>query len=159
MRYEWEIRSWVSRTIGWFVRKDALVAWIYSLLIPLENLHLKFIAKNVDLDFRTNYNSQQKVFAALLNNVFGTETIRVETSSDLIPPFYVYYKIEAKPKKYLFFKSESKPSRFTRFKSESNPSNNFIVYAPASLASDEARLRAWINYYKLAGKNYIIIYE
>lgn len=53
---------------------------------------------------------------------------------------------------------EVQESDFVRYLSEYNMSAGFIVNVPNTITLDETRLRAIIEYYKLAGRPYEIIY-
>lgn len=62
------------------------------------------------------------------------------------------------PKKYIFQPQENEPMYLdTVYLGEENPINyKFIVNVPAAYVFSEPNLRAKIDYYKLAGKKYII---
>lgn len=161
INYEWDISAWVNRMLVDFLRTAKQKAWLEVLLSPLADLHALFLLVNADIDLKTRYNSQQKRFAAVLNLKLdpAQNRIRVITGSDAKPLPYTYFKNEGKPKRYIYFNDEGATPPHIYFEHEHFDQALFIVFAPASLAADEIRLKAWINYFKLANTSYIIIYE
>ena len=160
MNYSWNIFNWLNRYLVNFQAKSVQLAWLRSLLKPVQELHDKFIQFNTNINQITKYNSQQKVFAALLNKIFDNDLkrIRIVTSSEFKPRTYIFYKSEAKPLVKIYYKSEDMP-RFIYSKSEILINSTFIVYAPQSIDVNESRLKAFVNLYKLANTNYTIVYE
>jgi hypothetical protein len=162
MKYSWNIRLWIEKTLPWFMAMPTRIAWLYVLLKPLENIHARFTSLNTDLDLKVKYSSQQLLFAAVLNKIFdnGLKRIRVQTDSDSLPVIYVKFKAEdVVPQLYSYLKSEAKPVKYIYNKSEYDNTAGFTVYVPNSLSGIEPRIRGWIDYYKLAEKTYTIIYE
>lgn len=160
MNFSWNIFNWLNRYLVKFQAQSVQLAWLRSLLKPVQELHTDFIQFNERINQITKYNSQQKVFASLLNKVFDNDLkrIRIVTSTESKTRTYIFYKSESKPLKNIYFKSEDQP-RFIYSKNEILLNSTFIVYAPLSISVSESRLRAFINLYKLANTNYTIIYE
>lgn len=159
--YNWDIRDWLIR-LDWRLRnRDEHIAWLYVILKPLTSLHARFLDVNASVDYRVLFNSQQRIFSDALNDLFDSEDrrIRVVTGTDDIPRTFTYYKSEVNTPRYAYYENEAGTERFTFFTSESAQLAKFIVYVPSALSGDETRIRAWINYYKLADKTYTIIYE
>lgn len=161
MKYTWNIRFWVERILPSFLRKPIQIAWIYSLLKPLDDLNQDFLDKVLFLDRKSKFNSQQMKFAHVLNDVFDSSSrrIRVETVSKSVQATYIFLSSENETPEYVFLASEGQTPLYLRTKQELDELKGFVVYVPSSLSSEEARLKSWINYYKLADKTYKIIYE
>lgn len=161
MNYSWDIREWIER-FDWRLKAMAVhIAWIYALLKPIKDKHDELLLVNADIDLKVRYNSQQKVFAALLNKLFDDtlQRIRVVTGIDSHTPYYIYSVADGATPRFLYSEADAGEPATYLYPKPSGAVASFKVYAPASLAADETRLKAWIDYYKLADKTYVIIYE
>ncbi|KAB2918675.1 MAG: hypothetical protein F9K23_00630 [Bacteroidetes bacterium] len=160
MIYLWNIRDWIERVLPYFLRDAKNIAWLYVLLNPVETLHGFFLSTAGELDYKLKYNSQQKVLAALLNNVFD-DTLRriyIVTNSDGSPVYYLYKIVEGEPPLYVYKTSESASPRYVYTIPEQIVSGQFTVYVPAALSVSESLIIARVNYYKLAGTTFTIKY-
>lgn len=160
MNYNWDIRAWIERTLPYFLRSTALVAWLYVLLKPLETLHGYFIITANDIDTKLRYNSQQKVFAAVLNNLFDNSARRiyVTTDSDYNPTAVVFSESESNATMVVFSESEPDATAIIYSDLEVEKAGYFTVHVPTSLSSKEAEISQWVKYYKLAGTEFTIKY-
>lgn len=158
--YNWNISQWV-RQMDWRLLRPANFAFMRWLLSQVDLMHGWFLAKNVELDFRTKFNSQQKVFEHLLNSLFDASLrrIRIVTGNDDIIQRFIYFKSEAQPVNYSYFLSESALPEYVYSSVEQQSTGVFIVYLPFALQPQISSIISWLNYYKLADKKYIIIYE
>lgn len=159
--YSWNIGNWIPRRLPFKRRTDIAIAWLKALLSPLQEKADEFSTACTDWDYRVMYSSQQKVFAALLNKQFDSTSkrIRVETVSDLISPVVLYHDTELPEASVLYHDSETEPEPvIINHDSEDAAAVDFRVFVPTSLSGIEDRIMAWVNQYKLADKQYEIIY-
>lgn len=162
MMYDWFIRDWATQYIKPVLRRVRNVAYVYCLLKPVEILHTDFLAKKKDIERRLNYNSQQKVFAALLNNLFDNSLRRITilTNDDLIVRKYIYNRTEViEPVKQVYIRKRSEPGAdvIVYKRAEASAHVSFTVNVPSAiLPAIEQQLIAEIEYYRLSGKTYKI---
>jgi len=159
--FNWDIRDWIERTIWRKWRQTAFVAWVYSLLKPLETLSLDLKAKSLHYRRIIQHNSQQMVLSGILNEVFDSvsQRIRVETVADQEIRLYIRKLSEGiPPKVFIRLNSEVFDKVYIRYANETS-GGAFIVYVPSSLMAKEDEIKAWVDYFKLADKQYTIIYE
>jgi hypothetical protein len=162
--YTWNIKSWLARYLPFRRRTEEPLALQWVFLAPLQDLADELADKAVVLDFQIKYSSQQKVLEGLLNRLFdpANNRIKVQTISDLVPDVVLYFDNELEPfPQVLYFDGETMAfdAPILYHDSEEEAMADYRVIVPASLSGDEAKLRAWINRYNLADKNYIIEYE
>ncbi len=160
MIYLWNIKDWIERILPYFLRNAVSVAWLYVLIKPVETLHGLFLTVAAELDYKLKYTSQQKVLAALLNNVFD-DTLRriyIITNSDGSPVYYIYKIVEGEPPLYVYKTTESASPRYVYTIPEQTASGQFTVYVPTALSASESLIIARVNYYKLAGTSFTIKY-
>lgn len=156
MNYEWNIAGWLPRQLS--LTSEQLQAWLRALLQPVQELHQLFILKNVDLDFRTRYNSQQGSMRALLNKLFDPtlNRIKVYTNTDTDPVDFVYFKAEPEPVEFDYYKSEAiVPRDYVYFKSEYDARRGFTVEIPAALVPDQDAIAAWVNFLRFQGCKWV----
>lgn len=159
--YSWNIANWVPRMLPLKRRTEFTIAWLVACLSGVQVLVNDFSTKCQEWDFRVLYNSQQKVLSALLNKLFDatSKRIRVETIADIIPPMIVYHDSELPEAPVVYFDSESAPMDvIINHDSESASALDFRVFVPSALSGLEEQIKAWINRYVLADKQYEIIY-
>lgn len=104
----------------------------------------------------SQFNSQTIVLQHLLNDLFDNQLRRIyiiNTANIYYP--YFYNEIENKPPIYLHYKIENMPF-YMKFQIEYHSLNDFIVYVPSALTINIQLMKYYIDYYKVAGKKYII---
>lgn len=160
MSYTWNIRSYIERNLPIKRRQEKFIAWLYSLLSPLEYLAGDYFVLKRNIDFKTKYNSQQKVLESLLNQLFDStlNRITVDTYSDAYAPQFMYYKTEGTNPKFQYFRTESVPADYIRFRAESVNLRLFNVNVPSALSTEEVAIKSWLDTLKLAGTRYEIVY-
>jgi hypothetical protein len=141
-----------------------MITFFESLLSPVQTIHASFITFKNDVLFRSSYNSQQGSLTALLNKVFaddiGLDRITIVTVSEFKSKYYAPLGSDSsdlKPALYAGLGTESGDPIYVGFATEYN-NIDFIVYAPTEVEAREAEIKAWVNYYKFAGKQFKIIY-
>ena len=134
-----------------FLRKPKLLAFLNSIVKPLDSLYKETLNK-------MQHTCQVIYLEKMLNEYFevpnynpiyhdSTKIIYIEDAP--IPPTkYIYLDQEIPPNNYLYLG--------THYLTGDIDHIDFIVYIPSNYVFEEDKLRAIINYYKLAGKKYTI---
>lgn len=163
MIYNWIVRVWVQQYISFIIRKPKMAALMYSYVKPVEALHTDFMAKKLEIDRLIKYNSQQKLLASLLNDLFDStlRRITVVTNDDLIEHTYISRRAETVDpleRVYAYRRSEPPAQKvFVYRRNETDAYADFAVNVPAALLPTiQAALRSRVDYYKTAGKTYKI---
>lgn len=166
MIYSFEIQQFINLTVASRFRKLKVIKFLKALLTPLQTLYNNFIAYKDEITFKTNYSSQQRSLAALLNKIFaadiGIKKFRVETFEDIKPKYYKPLGSDnsglADP---LYTGLGSEPNSgplYFGFGAEYSSPTTFIVYAPSEVAAKENQILGWVNYYRFASKTFKIVY-
>ncbi len=134
-----------------FLRKAKMIAFIEILVKPISILH-------IDTLYKMQHTCQVIYLEKMLNehfNVSGYDANNHENTKVIyindapIPPIqYVYLDQEIPPKGYLYLG--------TKYLTAATNHSDFVVHIPARIVFVEAKLKALIDYYKLAGKKYLI---
>lgn len=134
-----------------FIRKPRLTVFINSILKPLDILYVAII-------YKMQHTCQVIYLEKMLNEYFNApnyNSLNHESTKIIFiddapkPPIkYIYLNEEIPPKEYLYLGKKYLTGNEDYF--------DFIVHIPSSYVFVEAKLRAMIDYYKLAGKKYRI---
>lgn len=159
MKYTWNIRSWVSRNLSYDLRIEFWVSWFYILLKGIETAHGWFLSSSNSWNYQVKYSSQQKVLSGLLNNIFDNSSRRiyVTTNSDSIKQAVLWDEADSGAE-VIFSETETGSTMVIWDENDLGNFNGFTVHVPASLSTNEARIKGYINNYKLAGTTYLIKY-
>lgn len=150
-----------------FLRKERMLAWLRIFVMPLKTLHYELMQRrdlrnsNSDL-YRLAHNGQVCYLRKALNDNFDNKERRITLSDgNLYKPQYIYTEAENKPR-YLG------TMHLYREVDYSDTGVDFIVKVPLEVWQAQKtetgrigeyrfyNMEALINYYKLAGKRYII---
>lgn len=142
-----------------FMRVPFWVNYFIAVVSPFVKIYNAFTTKRAETIYKLNHNSQVCYLEGALNDTFdpierliylqdagGYEAIGVNRDSDL---------------QDLAIQSDALPSDFMLHNDSAynGGSYDFVVVLPYQLSSSMIyRLKALVNYYKLAGKRYDIIY-
>jgi hypothetical protein len=160
--YNWNIRQWLGRFLERGRRGEQMVAFIWSLLAPLQDIADDFAAKAHFWRSNVIYNSQQGVLQSALNSLFDAtdRRIRVVTLGDLFPDITLYYDNELEPREVIVsFDGEDFEAPVIYHDSETDGQADYIVFVPTELSALEAQIVAYVNRYNLADKTFLIEYE
>ncbi|ALC97830.1 hypothetical protein AM608_09370 [Capnocytophaga sp. oral taxon 323] len=134
-----------------FLRKRKMVAWLRSLLQPLESLHGSFITERADALYRLSHNGQVCYLEKVLNDKYDPERKRIYiTDGNKHSRTYIYTRAEQRPK-YL-------GKLFLQLRDAyADTGVDFIVKVPQELYKEnDYEKMALIDYYRLASKRYRI---
>ncbi|WP_298307289.1 hypothetical protein [Flavobacterium sp.] len=132
-----------------FFRNNDILDLLNSASKPIVELHDESL-------YKMQHTSQVIYLEKMLNEFFEIQTY---DSNSHIATRQVYIVDSPQPaKNYIYQSEENQPLYLgTIYLDRDNETNaDFIIKIPESLEFDEPRLRAKVDYYKLAGKKYII---
>lgn len=132
--------------------------FLYSFLRPFEYIHGLFMANRNETIYKAEHNGQVCYLRGMLNDTFDVSQRRI--TIDEAPqynPVVFYRRIENKP--VIFSRrAQNNPVVFSKRGYMLADGYDFVVYVPKEYEGQDKRIRSQINYYKLAGKQYDVIY-
>lgn len=166
MSYDFDIEKWLNLVVGYFYRKPRILKVAGALLAPVKTLHTQFLEFRASILFKASYSSQQRSLKSLLNRVFDSSragrSFDIQTSADLLPNHYAPIGSDESglvDPLYAGLASEAHVlPLYAGLASEYNQVASFIVFAPIECQPREAEIKSWVNYYRFAGKNFVIKY-
>jgi len=152
------LNEWV-KLIPVKLRGTRLVAWVQSLLRPVQTIADDLASFVADTNYLLTWNGQVIYLEHRLNDEFdpSSRSIYIDDPTQAgIVPVFIYNQAEQQPPTFLYNISEGQPSTFIYNVSEYSSNTDFIVFIPASLnnALTKARMKRVINTYKQAGRRY-----
>lgn len=165
MWYHIDFDKLVGLLLPTFLRKRKMIAWLGAWVAPLKSLHYKFYQKrnalNGDL-YRLAHNGQVCYLRKVLNDNFDNEKRRIRIiDANQYESQYIYTEGEQKPHHlgtiYLYRNADY-----------ADTGVDFIVKIPLEIWLGEKtetsqigeyrfyKIEAFIDFYRLAGKRYII---
>lgn len=148
------------------LRKTIQTSWIKVLLFPMRFINDAFLTNRTAKKLEATYNGGTMVLARALNNTFptGGGNIWIDNSTSYLNhPGFDFYKVEGQAHPgYDYFASEGQPHPgYDYFPLEYQSQPHFKVMVPSAMSVTpgseiEARIKALVNKYKLANKNYVI---
>lgn len=162
MILNWQIRNWIKQMLPPMVRGENTIAWLYSLLKPIETLYGYLVTFRLTILNKMSYNGQTIILRTLLNELYDStlKRIFIITENDLLPDNYIYTAPENTQPLYIFTKTENTPTYIYTALEYIN-GFEFLVKVPTGIltAAQEIRLKATVNYYRIAGKRPKFIYD
>lgn len=148
--FDIDIRKLGVLLLPTFLRKHKWIAWVRTLLTPIDSLHSDFLKKRNEDLYKLEHNGQVCYLRDALNDKFDKELRRIEIGDG-----FRYGK------QYIFTQAENKPvylgKIYIRPRDEYKGGADFIVIVPNELLTRELEIKALVDYYRLAGKKYKII--
>jgi hypothetical protein len=149
--------------LGWLLlpsllRRPRLVAWVTSLLSPVDYLYQQFLSYRLDTLCELSYNGQTALLEKALNDKLDPNLRRIviRNSAVYLDSLYLNFKREAQPPVYATSRSEGRPL-YPHRASEFAGQVGFTVYAPGLNAKDY-QLNILIRRFKIALVSYRILY-
>lgn len=166
MNYSFDSEKWLNQVLGFHYRKFRLIKWLNAIIAPIQSLHNNFLLFRSDILFKKSYTCQQKSLAALLNRVFkdnlGGKYFNIVTTSEVKKKYYHPIASDGSGlADNIFYGLSDEPSPFQLYyglADDYNDSTSFIVYTPTGCAARIAEVKAWVNYYRFASKDFKIVY-
>lgn len=134
-------------------RKAKMVAWVRSLLMPLDNLYGRFIEQRQKHLYNLSINGQKCYLQKALNDEFDKEQRRI-----------VIHEASRNTATYLHTQAENVPvyldKSITIYTGNEYVGRlNFVVRLPLEMRVFDLKIRTLIDYYKLTSKKYELYYE
>lgn len=139
------------------LRNSKMLAWIRSLLKPVEELYNIFKGNRTSNLYQLAHNSQVVYLQAALNDVFDTVNRNIIVDDGAFEdPLFVYQPLEDEPL-WLGLVAESgttypNPQWLYTDIETTLMGNCFVVKVPVAVSFDMAHMRAAVDKYRLAGK-------
>lgn len=137
------------------LRKPRILSIVKALMTPLYTVQRFFLLYREEVIYKINHNGQVCYLRGVLNDTFDNSERRIRIEDPYRNDFLILYQ---RPEmKQIDLGREL----ISRRDSVSAEQLDFVVKVPLTLKSvdNESRMRAVINFYKLAGKQYRIDYE
>lgn len=167
------IKNIMNGLTAWFLRTPIVNGFRDAIAKAIDDILDLFYLFRTALRWKLFHSSQIISLEHYLNDHFAIPYSVATRDADIIAgniiwvesqnfvPFYLYNKIESRPKHYIYNKSEyplTPPSvkTYLRQYSELLDSSSFIVWIPVAVVYDDAIVRSLIDFFKLAGKTYSI---
>jgi len=139
-------------------RKYINIAWLKFLSKPIRRILMEYYSHRKENELLIHMNGQVIYLEHILNHYFdpAQRGIYIQDATDVEKATVLYNKIEGNEKTYIYNESENTQETYLFNQQELQSWPDFVVNIPNNITFDEPRLRALINRYKLASKNYII---
>lgn len=162
MFYHFDVDKWIIHLLPPVLRKASIYAFLRTMLYPVKQLQEAFLAYKTGVDRKLTYNAFQNSLERFLNGLFFFEYKAIYITDVEYDRAFLSFQSEAVDPVYMSFQSESPATAIEL--SSLNPSaitGNFVVHVPAALSqADIATVRNWVEYYKMAGTEFIVeVYE
>ena len=172
MDFHINYKNFVKALFPWFLRKTKNLDFINSAVKGLQTLNDSFFAFRNEIVFKLAFNGQIIYLEKYLNTVYpnpytSPNDIHIVDGAN-ISYYYVWNESEAQDPNYFFNFSEGEtPLYFSNFSELVSGAFSFSVHVPTYVqtandykgnAFNENLLIKRINTYKMAGKNYNIVY-
>lgn len=151
--YNIDFKRFILLLLPIVLRRPKLFAFLRSMVTPIASLNVSFGAYREEVSYNLSHNSQVCYLTAMLNDNFDRQLRRIRVED-----------MERNRRTYLYLREEQKPiylgTEYIHLRSEfSDNGYDFRVVLNGVVLSEgePARMRALINYYKLASKRYLIV--
>ncbi|MCX6232608.1 MAG: hypothetical protein NTZ33_13815 [Bacteroidetes bacterium] len=149
----------IRQNIASCLNKDRFFAMLKCFITPIKVLYADFQNFRIDANKRLDYTGQVIYLEKLLNDKYAVNTIFIEDVAD-VEYTYISTKAEGYPL-YLSNLAENADAVYLSNAAELVVQYHFIVKIPLALynnlgAAGLDRMRALINQYRIAGKQFLI---
>ena len=139
------------------LRREAVLAFLYATLSPLETLHGIFIRSRRQNLYRLLITPQVCYLEKMLNDRYDATLRRIYISDFFrLPDVNIFLEDELKPL-YIFQDYEAMPVYLGTIAEREAVETDFVVNVPYTVPYNENEMRALLDSYKLAGKRYEIV--
>jgi len=149
-----------------FLRGERMLAWLNSLVVPVKELHGRFLAYRLQSIYRVEHTPQVYSMEKVLNERFDPLENRIYiTDGEYSEQLYLFSPLEDQPI-YLYAPEEDNPVYVYADNDPQNASVDFIVHLPLEFvllfmpgSNNRNELLSLIDYYRLPDKTYTLIFE
>lgn len=160
MWYNFDIIKYAQYVLRPSLRKRKIFAIISIFLLPLIFIYTLFKSYRKQAIDKLNINGQVIYIEKVLNDRFFLKNREIYITDIAGKESHLYYRREEQIPSYLHKRNEGAEIKYIQQRGEGNYSGNFIVNIPFFLAAYESEIKNLVDYYKPAGRSYVLkIYE
>lgn len=162
MWYDIDFKRYVYLLLPPALRKPLLRAWLMCIIAPFQTVYAELMAYRKGVMDRLNFSGHVQYLEKVLNDEYGMKGGEIFITDVKEAVLYTYLVEEKQAAVYLRLKAENgSEQRYVKMVNEGGGSymGAFVVNVPSLLDTSEnmARIRALLNYYKPAGRKYMIV--
>lgn len=160
MWYDFDIIKYAQYVLRPSLRKRKIFAIISVFLLPLIFIYTLFKSYRKQAIDKLNINGQVIYIEKVLNDRFFLKNREIYITDIAGKESYLYHRSEEQIPSYLHKRSEGAEIKYIQQRGEGNYSGNYMVNIPSFLSMYENEIKNLIDYYKPAGRSYVLkIYE
>ena len=153
-----DFKKAIYNLLPFFLRAENSTAWLYSLQQPLKALNNTFVAFRLNINYRLQFTAQIIYLEHYLNDQFDPSARGLFITNIEENDFtFIYNNVEQNAPTYFYNKAEAQPSYYFYNWSELLLGDNYIINVPVAIPYNEDNMRAKVDFYNNAGKQYSII--
>lgn len=137
-------------------RKFLNIAFLKFLSVPIRRILQEYYDYREKNELLIHMNGQVIYIEHILNHYFDpvNESIYISDAAQVEEGVTLYNKAEGNEKTILYNDAENEEETYFFNLTELQNWPNFIINIPSAVSFNEEQLRALVNRYKMAGKNY-----
>ena len=160
MWYDFDIIKYAQYVLRPSLRKRKIFAIISVFLLPLIFIYTLYKSYRKQAIDKLNINGQVIYIEKVLNDRFFLKNREIYITDIAGKEFYLYHRREEQIPSYLHKRSEGAEIKYIQQRGEGNYSVHYMVNIPSFLSAYEGEIKNLIDYYKPAGRSYVLkIYE
>ncbi|MBB4117851.1 hypothetical protein GGR32_000123 [Mesonia hippocampi] len=148
------------------LRQPKWYAWLFALLKPSQNLHIRFLNYRKETNYKLDHTPQVFSLENVLNDYFDPQERRIYITDGIyLSPIYFYNPEENAPV-HFYNPEENKPVHFYNPEELEQLDVDFVVVLPLEFqniytegSSQIIRLKAYVDFYRLPDKTYNITFK
>lgn len=156
---DWDLL--IKRLLPTRKRDQWHIDWLLTITKGVRFVYDSFLTFRSDTLRVLSYNSQKLLFEKAINDDCdpAQNRIFIDNAVDDLEESYCYFLSENQEDAFCYTLAEQPFSgRYTYFINEYKFPIDFTIYVPTALQNATEKIKAIANFYKLAGKRYIIKY-
>jgi len=155
--YSFDVNKLVRRLVPYFLLRPVQVAWIETILSPIQSLHSDFLAYRLSQLKSATITSESNRLTKGLQDYFNDNTIYIIHNTDYLDEAFVYLQNEGATPDYDYTNAEAHtPVVYDFVQAEYGVQIDFIVRIPLSMASLSNAVYAFVKKYVFTGINFKI---
>ena len=137
------------------LRQERLLAFLFSLCKPLEDLYNEFEAFVAEMRFENKFTGQVCYIEKRLNLSYDVPLERIRVTDNgfrFAPDFFTYSDFSSEPMEVGYADGDSKMLWYNT----STQTNDYTITIPIELSAEEGKIQTLANQYKPLGKKFNI---
>lgn len=160
MWHDFDIIKYAQYVLRPSLRKRKIFATISIFLLPLILIYTLFKSFRKQAIDKLNINGQVIYIEKVLNDRFFLKNREIYITDIAGKESYLYHHKEEQIPPYLHKRGEGAEIKYIQQRGEGNYSGNYMVNIPSFLSAYKSEIKNLIDYYKPAGRTYVLkIYE